>query len=198
MRLLKPARLVGIILAISLSCILGIFLLAFAITKVEPAFKTIPPGFDGTAPIVGDLAPEFTLRDIDGKEYRFAEHLGKRPIVIEFGSFSCPLCTNQLGMMRRVAEKHKEAVDFVFIYCREAHAGNAPAINSWKERKERACEVRKRLGSSMVILVDEFDDRSVQKRYGALENSGYVIDPEGRIARKLAIAQPMVLERWFQ
>jgi hypothetical protein len=36
----------------------------------------------------GDSAPEFSLRDTDGKETRLRDLLGQLPIVIEFGSFT--------------------------------------------------------------------------------------------------------------
>jgi len=39
-------------------------------------------------PALGSAAPDFTLTDLDGKEFQLKDHFGKRPVVIEFGSYS--------------------------------------------------------------------------------------------------------------
>ena len=39
-------------------------------------------------PAVGQDAPDFALDDLDGKAYRLRDRVGKRPVVIEFGSFT--------------------------------------------------------------------------------------------------------------
>jgi cytochrome oxidase Cu insertion factor (SCO1/SenC/PrrC family) len=37
---------------------------------------------------VGDPAPDFTLRDLEGKPFHLTEETAKRPIVVEVGSFT--------------------------------------------------------------------------------------------------------------
>ena len=39
-------------------------------------------------PAVGDRAPDFTLHDIEGKEVRLRDFAGKRPVVLELGSYT--------------------------------------------------------------------------------------------------------------
>jgi hypothetical protein len=73
---------------IVLSCLLGVFLVAQLIVKIEPFLRPHVPNFEETPPTVGALAPDFTLMDIEGRPYHLAENLGQRPTVIEFGSFS--------------------------------------------------------------------------------------------------------------
>lgn len=41
-----------------------------------------------TKPALGEKAPDFTLTELNGKEFRLKDVVGKRPIVIEFGSYS--------------------------------------------------------------------------------------------------------------
>jgi S1-C subfamily serine protease len=53
--------------------------------------KRIPVGLDDLdqLPAVGDGAPDFTLRTLDGKaDLRLADKLGKKPLVLIFGSFT--------------------------------------------------------------------------------------------------------------
>jgi hypothetical protein len=40
------------------------------------------------APALGGAAPTFVLLDLEGKEFRLKDHAGKRPVVIEFGSYT--------------------------------------------------------------------------------------------------------------
>jgi hypothetical protein len=39
-------------------------------------------------PALGEPAPDFVLRDLEGKEFRLRAWAGKRPVVIEFGSYT--------------------------------------------------------------------------------------------------------------
>ena len=39
-------------------------------------------------PALGEMAPDFRLLDLDDKEFVLKDQLGKKPIVIEFGSYS--------------------------------------------------------------------------------------------------------------
>ena len=44
---------------------------------------------DAKAPRAGDVAPDFTLSDIDGKEtVTLSDFHGKKPVVLVFGSFT--------------------------------------------------------------------------------------------------------------
>ena len=59
-----------------------------------PATIPVAPPADPSAeakPIkvtAGEAAPDFTLRDVDGAEFHLADLAGKRPVVIEFGSYT--------------------------------------------------------------------------------------------------------------
>jgi peroxiredoxin len=45
--------------------------------------------FDALAPKVGDLAPDFELRDIKGENtIRLSDFQGKKPVVLVFGSYT--------------------------------------------------------------------------------------------------------------
>ena len=45
--------------------------------------------YDDHAPRVGELAPDFELRDTNGENpLRLSTHIGKRPVVLVFGSFT--------------------------------------------------------------------------------------------------------------
>jgi peroxiredoxin Q/BCP len=63
------------------------------------------PGFGKYTPregnCVGDLAPDFTLRDHDGREVHLAAELGELPVALIFyPRASSPVCTKQMCSMR--------------------------------------------------------------------------------------------------
>jgi hypothetical protein len=55
-------------------------------TAYHPLASTTPTGFTSLVP--GLEAPDFTLRDLDGRKVRWKDFQGKLPVVIEFGSFT--------------------------------------------------------------------------------------------------------------
>jgi hypothetical protein len=51
--------------------------------------RTWQKRFDAHAPRVGDMAPDFELRDVDGDSpVRLSEFRGQRPVALLFGSFT--------------------------------------------------------------------------------------------------------------
>jgi cytochrome oxidase Cu insertion factor (SCO1/SenC/PrrC family) len=68
--------------------LLGLAATVAAQAPVKPG-KGVPFGqYPQAKPAVGELAPDFTLHDLDGKALRLKDLLGKRPVVLEFGSYT--------------------------------------------------------------------------------------------------------------
>jgi hypothetical protein len=44
--------------------------------------------FERGKPALGEAAPDFTLRDVEGKPFRLSDLAGRVPVLIEFGSFT--------------------------------------------------------------------------------------------------------------
>jgi hypothetical protein len=82
-------------LLVSLTC--GLFVWLYLLTfgnlfvsrdAAADSPAPLPSPFELSHPAVGEVAPEFTLRDVDGKPFRLRDESGKVPVVIEFGSFT--------------------------------------------------------------------------------------------------------------
>lgn len=65
-----------------------IALMSLAVAGLTWAQPPAKDAFAKAQPALGTKAPAFVLEDLDGKEYRLKDILGKRPIVIEFGSYT--------------------------------------------------------------------------------------------------------------
>ena len=88
-------------------------------------------------PRIGDLAPDFELADLDGNSVRLSDLRG-RPVVLEFGSYTCPIFSDRVPAMEQLAREHPDA-SFLVIYVREAHPGEVQgAHRSMAERRSAA------------------------------------------------------------
>jgi len=148
-----------------------------------------------SGPAVGEEAPNFTLTDIDGKTLTLADLRGK-PVVIEFGSYTCPIFRGKINAFEELQEQYGDAVHFVLVYTQEAHpidgweipaqTGNGIVIKqhtSFDERLTCAKRTRDELGVTTRILVDNIDS-TVTRQYAGHPNRGYVLDSKGKVLSK--------------
>ncbi len=61
----------------------------FTFIKHRSAAKIWQKQYDPLAPKIGDVAPDFELRDSNGKNpVRLSDFKGKRPVALIFGSYT--------------------------------------------------------------------------------------------------------------
>jgi thiol-disulfide isomerase/thioredoxin len=156
------------------------------------AWQYSPPKFK-----VGEVAPDFLLTDLEGKTFELCQEADKTPLVLEFGSFTCQFCSNQFSSMEDLAQKYAGRVQFVLVYCREAHpdpSGTSaldrngsfpeglPQTTGRAQRAERASAFRDfKQGSVRRLLVDEEGDHNIQERFGAFPSQVFVVGSGRRI-----------------
>ncbi|HEV8309968.1 MAG TPA: TlpA disulfide reductase family protein [Methylomirabilota bacterium] len=58
-------------------------------------------------PTVGHRAPDFTLRDPDGKPVQLSRVLGERAVLVNFWATWCPPCREEMPTMERVYRDYK-------------------------------------------------------------------------------------------
>lgn len=175
--------------------------------------------FDATAPVIGEPAPGFTLSGLDGRPVALEELIGERPIVLQFGSHSCPVYRYRRFSMADVYQDFAERVHFLLVYTVEAHpiGSKSPyAEGEWDpwwnrltgvrvrqppdqdSRREQARVSHERIQYRARMIVDTMDD-VVWRRYGAASSPAFVIDREGNIAARQVWIEPkeirQVLER---
>src|SRR5579859_7529656 len=59
-------------------------------------------------PRIGDPAPDFELADLDGNWVRLSDLRG-RPVILEFGSYTCPIFSDRVPAMEQLAREYPEA-----------------------------------------------------------------------------------------
>ncbi len=139
-------------------------------------------------PGVGEEAPDFQVSDIEGKEVRLG-HFRGQPVVLEFGSFTCPIFSDRVPAMESLAHEHPEAI-FLVIYVREAHPGEIRgAHRSAADKRSAALRLIAAEGIQRRVLVDHLDG-AINRAYGGAWNPVYVIGPDGRVAMRRAWNDP--------
>ncbi|MBM3829296.1 MAG: redoxin domain-containing protein [Verrucomicrobia bacterium] len=141
----------------------------------------------------GGAAPDFVLQDIEGTNTVKLTGLKGKPVVLIFGSCTCPPFVAATQATQTLFSQYKDRVHFLLIYIREAHPtdgrvipGNQFVVQSpttLAERRDIARDFAKRLKVSIPILVDGPDDK-VSATYACWPNRMYILDAQGNIADK--------------
>ena len=113
---------------------------------------------------VSEIAPDFTLKSIDGKNTRLKEYRGQ-VVLINFWASWCGPCRQEMPLLERIDERYKDAGFTVLGVNVEGKAGPAK-------------EVATKAGVSFPVLVDE--GQKVSELYD-LESmpSSVVVDRDG-------------------
>ena len=148
-------------------------------------------------PAVGEPAPDFVLRDLEGRPWALGEFLGRGHLILLFGSASGGRFRRALPDLDRLArEWERLEVRAVVVYTREAHPaalrGRAPA--DYPQRVSLAREVLEESKVGLRFLVDEWKDPA-HRAYGSVPDSAFLLDPQGTILLRQIGVDPAALER---
>ena len=146
-------------------------------------------------PRPGQAAPAFELTGVTGETVTLASLRGK-PVVIEFGSYTCPVFRRQVEPLQTLQARFGDNVHWVLVYTKEAHPvdGNVAGINrregievpqhvSFQTRLEVAKVCREKLNLKARVLVDGIENK-VTDAYGGHPNRGFVIDADGKVVSR--------------
>lgn len=142
------------------------------------------PGF-------GERAPDFSAETLDGRRVRLSDYRG-RPVVLETGSYSCPMYVGKIGAMNELARRHPEAA-FLVLYVREAHPGAGVRPHRCIEDKRAlARRASEEDSEGREILVDDLDG-TAHLAYGGMPEMVYVLDGEGDVVLRGEWNEPPIV-----
>ncbi len=171
--------------------------------------------FADQPPRVGELAPDFILATTTGDTIALSSLYQDKPVVLEFGSISCPVFRGKIAPMERLYNELRTAANFLAVYTIEAHPAdvvspysnhvwvhdkniaegilvNQPTI--YEERWALALQAEVLLGITRPLVVDNMDN-AVWEQYGKRPNSAFVIGTDGRVITKQFWSNPQQLLR---
>ena len=171
---------------------------------VSPAESTGAEKVAG--PKVGDPAPLLELHKLDGSLVQLSSLKG-RIVVLEFGSYSCPVFREKVPAMEKLKSDLGARAQFFVVYGKEAHPVGEWEVDRNKDagisveqpkkidgRRELAQQAREKLKITLPITLDTMgNDAAIA--YGAGPNSAYVINRDGTIIARQQWCDPSGMRR---
>ena len=150
--------------------------------KAKPVNAEKPPTEKAPAAALVDVAPDFTLKDSNGKEHTLSGFKGKY-VVLEWVNYGCPFVVRQYGL-GAMQKAQKEMTDKGVIWL--AINSSAAGKQGYWEGAALTEEIAKQKTVHTAYLLDT--DGKVGKLYGAKTTPHmFVINPEGKTIYQGAI-----------
>ncbi|OPX00430.1 MULTISPECIES: peroxiredoxin family protein [Geobacillus] len=122
---------------------------------------------------VGNRAPDFALRALNGEEVRLSDFRGKRVIVNMWATW-CPPCRAEMPDMQKFYERYKdEGVEIVAVNLTQS-----------ERQPEHVGRFIQEYGITFTVLLDEKGEVYRQYQAQAIPTS-YLIDSKGIIRKKM-------------
>ncbi len=123
---------------------------------------------------VGAAAPDFSIKDVEGKPFRLSDEKGKKAFLLVFWSIFCEPCRMEMPVIQKMYDKYREnGLDVVAIVL-----DGEPLIASING-------FIKQEGYTFRVLIDELDSREIFKAadpYGVAETPTiYLLDRAGKV-----------------
>jgi tetratricopeptide (TPR) repeat protein len=156
---------------------------------------------EGGPPING-FAPDFELTEAGTKRnVQLSNFRGKKPVVLVFGSYSCPNFRSSAEALKSLYQRYGSRVPFFLVYIREAHATDnwqstrneregvaiAPAATI-EEKQDHAAMCSRNLHLQFPALVDGMDG-ATEAAYAAWPSRAFVIGLDGRVRYSTRLSQ---------
>ena len=178
--------------------------LTIALPSLVPAAeRSTPPDYDNRVleeyATVGDTAPPFTLLASDGRSrVSLSDYTGKKPVVLIFGSCTCPPFRSYIASLEKLQAAYKDRVAFQLVYIQEAHPGSIiavptksggkelqiiPKTGTVAERLENVEKFIQALKVTIPVVIDS-EDNPTKIAYAGWPIRLYVVGIDGKIAYK--------------
>ena len=132
------------------------------------------PMIEGIKPLeAGAAAPDFTIRDTEGKAFNFGEEKGKAPSILVFWSIFCEPCRVEMPIVQRLHEKYRDALTVLAV-----------ALDG-EPLKNSIVGFVKQEGYTFRVLIDELDAKEMFKVADPYGVGGtptiYLVDRAGKV-----------------
>ena len=158
---------------------------------LNPEWNEMIDSFRRHTPI-GSLAPELKGRTLEGDSFDLAIFRGRKSVLVVFGSLACPPCVTNIRTTNpslvSLYDEHADAIEFCYVYTREAHPGQAIGAHaSMDEKLANATELRRQEPFSFPLVIDTLDG-AIQKTWTDLQfnNPVFLVNRSGTVVYKSA------------
>ena len=149
--------------------------IAFAEEKTMTPLSGGVPMIEGIKPLeAGAAAPDFAIRDTEGKAFNFAEEKGKAPSILVFWSIFCEPCRVEMPIVQRLHEKYGDTLTVLAV-----------ALDG-EPLKNSIVGFVKQEGYTFRVLIDELDEKEMFKVADPFGVGGtptiFLVDRAGKVA----------------
>lgn len=138
--------------------------------------------FQKGTPSPGDVFPAFKLLTTDGDELANEDLLGKAPVLLVFGSMTCPMTASAMPFLKQLQIEFGERVRFIIVNVREAHPGEYyQQPTTMSEKVDHARALKQHYGITWTVAADNVDG-SLHRLLDPKPNSAYLVNNDGTIA----------------
>lgn len=138
------------------------------LTSGDYIFKTASS--TNAAPYAGSTAPDFTLHDLEGKEFSLSQFRGKK-VILNFWASWCTPCKIELPHLQATWDKYKDSGDVMFLSVAGSQSDESVIRSYMKDN-----------GFNFTVCLDS--DDSTFNRYEIVSiPKTYFIDKDGVIRR---------------
>ena len=156
------------VLKILIVVLLAAVLVVGVLTAVRrPAPEEVETVMQTTELPARDLAPDFTLYDIDGNTYKLSDFRGK-PVLLNFWASWCGPCQMEMPDFQKFYESHGDKVHFVIVNLTDGQQETVESASAFIEEK----------GYTFPVYYDTDIDAAMKYGVSAVPVS-YFIDAEG-------------------
>ncbi len=166
------------------------------VQKLNAQRSSVVPGNPSAqaGPKIHDPAPGFSLPEAEsGKTISLNDFKGKSPVVLVFGSYSCPNFRSAADALKALHAKYGKQTPFLLVYIREAHSGDTwestrntregvsiQQASTMAEKQDHATMCTRKLQLPFPAVVDGLDG-AVENSYNAWPSLALVVGTDGRV-----------------
>jgi thiol-disulfide isomerase/thioredoxin len=160
-------------------------------------FRDLRFGKTTTGP--GDALPRFQLVTTEGDPLGNDDLPGDKPLLLVFGSMTCPNTASAAPHIQRLYEKLGDRVKFIMVYSREAHPGeHIGQAETLAEKLDHARALKNFFEIDWTVAVDTIDG-DLHRALDPKPNSAILVNSQGTIVyRSLWAADRAALQRMMQ
>jgi len=137
--------------------------------------------FHKSAPIAGEPFPEFKLETTDGQIISKQYFIDNKPLLLVFGSLTCPMTASAMPRLDRLYKKFGNNVEFVLLNVREAHPGEyLPQPDTPESKMEHARQLKQLYGLHWTVANDDIDG-SLHRALDPKPNAAFIMSNTGDV-----------------
>jgi thiol-disulfide isomerase/thioredoxin len=137
--------------------------------------------FGKSSAVPGDSLPLFELVTTSGDRLTNRDVFGDKPVLIVFGSMTCPMTASAAPTVQELQDEFGERVDFIMMYVREAHPGERiTQAETMDEKLEHARALKQLYDISWTVAADSIGG-DLHRALDPKPNSAFLVSSDGKI-----------------